>query len=149
MNYPIAIDLPENGSSTYGVRFPDVLGCISAGYSIQDAIEQAKSALIAHFELMALDGEIPVMPTDIQAYQDDPDYENCVWGVVDIDLDPFMGGAEKKNITLPRLMILQIDMALERFPEYKSNRSYFLQLAAQRELSRLELLTRRDHSIVK
>lgn len=137
MYYPIAIDLPESEAETYGVRFPDAPGCISAGNSIQNAVQNAKTALQSHFELLALEGITPTLATEIQSHRDDPEYEGCIWGVVDIDLEPFMGGSEKKNVSLPRLLILQIDNALNDHPEYKSNRSYFLQIAAMRELSRL------------
>lgn len=55
MIYPIAIE-HDGTPHSYGVIFPDVAGCISAGNSIKHAIEQAHLALTGHLELMLRDG---------------------------------------------------------------------------------------------
>jgi predicted RNase H-like HicB family nuclease len=45
----------------YGVSFPDVPGCISAGDTFEEAVANAAEALSGHFALMRADGDpIPV-----------------------------------------------------------------------------------------
>lgn len=55
----IALFHKDKGTS-YGVSFPDVPGCISAGDTFEEAVANASEALAGHLALMASDGdEIP------------------------------------------------------------------------------------------
>lgn len=132
MLYPIAIEVGSD-SEAYGVVFPDVEGCFSAGDTLEEALENAKEALEAHFELLAESGEVPTMPTSLSQHQKDPEYTGWTWGVIDINLDPFMGKASKINVTLPTLLMKKIDDVVEKSPHYQS-RSHFLQVSAMKEL---------------
>lgn len=51
MLYPIAVELGHNDSS-YGVIVPDILGCYSAGDSLEDAIENTQEAITVHLETL-------------------------------------------------------------------------------------------------
>lgn len=56
----IALVHKDDGTS-YGVSFPDVPGCISAGDTFEEAVENAAEALTGHFAAMRADGDaIPV-----------------------------------------------------------------------------------------
>ncbi|MEA2820709.1 MAG: hypothetical protein QOJ86_2713 [Bradyrhizobium sp.] len=52
----IALVHKDNGTS-YGVSFPDVPGCIAAGDTFEEAIENASQALAGHLAIMAADGD--------------------------------------------------------------------------------------------
>jgi predicted RNase H-like HicB family nuclease len=54
-NY-IALVHKDDGTS-YGVSFPDVPGCISAGDTFEEAVANAAEALAGHFALMKADGD--------------------------------------------------------------------------------------------
>ncbi|HEY6995643.1 MAG TPA: type II toxin-antitoxin system HicB family antitoxin [Xanthobacteraceae bacterium] len=55
----IALVHKDEGTS-YGVSFPDVPGCISAGDTFEEAVANAAEALAGHLALMRADGdEIP------------------------------------------------------------------------------------------
>jgi predicted RNase H-like HicB family nuclease len=55
----IALVHKDQGTS-YGVSFPDVPGCISAGDTFEEAVANASEALAGHLAVMAVDGdEIP------------------------------------------------------------------------------------------
>ena len=41
----------------YGVTFPDIIGCFSAGTSIEEAISMAQEAAECHIEGLLLDSE--------------------------------------------------------------------------------------------
>ena len=46
-------DAPDN----YGVSFPDVPGCMTAGDTLDEAMENASEALVFHIEGMREDGD--------------------------------------------------------------------------------------------
>lgn len=52
----IALVHKDKGTS-YGVSFPDLPGCISAGDTFEQAIENASEALAGHLAVMAADGD--------------------------------------------------------------------------------------------
>jgi predicted RNase H-like HicB family nuclease len=52
----IALVHKDNGTS-YGVSFPDVPGCISAGDTFEEAIDNASVALAGHLAVMEADGD--------------------------------------------------------------------------------------------
>lgn len=52
----IALVHKDKGTS-YGVSFPDVPGCISAGDTFEEAIDNASQALAGHLAIMAVDGD--------------------------------------------------------------------------------------------
>ena len=49
--------IDKNPDSDYGVMFPDFLGCITAGTTIDEATEMAAEALQFHIDDMIEDGE--------------------------------------------------------------------------------------------
>jgi len=60
--------------TSYGVSFPDVPGCISAGDTFEDAIANAAEALAGHFSVMRADGEPIPRPRSIEALRDDAEF---------------------------------------------------------------------------
>lgn len=132
MLYPIAIER-GNEQEAFGVIFPDVEGCFSAGDSYEEALTQAKEALEFHLEALAEDGILPPAPTKIDDLINNPEYRDMLWSFVDVDIEPFLGGSEKKNVTLPKLLSFQIDNAVKANKEFK-DRSSFLQIAAMKLL---------------
>lgn len=58
----------KDNESDYGVSFPDFPGCITAGYTIEEAKTMAYEALLFHIEGMLEDGErlpLPSSPDEI------------------------------------------------------------------------------------
>ena len=69
----IALVHKEEGTS-YGVSFPDVPGCISAGDTLEEAIANAAEALAGHLALMRLDGDAIPEPRSFETLRRDPDF---------------------------------------------------------------------------
>ena len=64
----------KDETSDYSVDFPDFPGCITVGYTLQEAIEMAQEAIELHTEGMAEDKEPYPEPTsfeEIDAADDD------------------------------------------------------------------------------
>jgi predicted RNase H-like HicB family nuclease len=47
----------KDKDTSYGVSFPDVPGCISAGDTFEEAMDNASQALAGHLAIMEADGD--------------------------------------------------------------------------------------------
>jgi predicted RNase H-like HicB family nuclease len=66
----IALVHKDEGTS-YGVSFPDVPGCISAGDTFEEAVANASEALAGHLALMS-DGDPLPVPRTFEELKRDP-----------------------------------------------------------------------------
>jgi predicted RNase H-like HicB family nuclease len=133
MLYPVVIH--QEGDSAFGVTVPDIPGCFSAGDTLEAAMLNTHEAIAGHLEILAEDGAVIPQAESMAIHRDKPEYADGLWALVEVDITPFLGKAEKINITLPRLLIHQIDKLVERDPRYKS-RSGLLAQGAQQLLQR-------------
>jgi predicted RNase H-like HicB family nuclease len=68
----LALVHKDEGTS-YGVSFPDVPGCISAGDTFEEAVSNAAEALAGHLALMRADGEPIPTPRTFEELKRDPE----------------------------------------------------------------------------
>lgn len=132
MFYPAYIHSDPDGSASG--FFPDVPGCYFAGDTLDNAFQDARSAL-AHFEtLCEMDEELP-LPGSVETHlvQRAQDFIGGQWLLVDINMNQFEGRAERINITMPKRLLNKIDTYVRNNPDY-ANRSAFLAEAARRVL---------------
>ncbi len=64
----------KDPDTDYGVSFPDLPGCISAGETADEAVAQASVALGLHLSGYAQDGEQAPAPRSIEELQADPEF---------------------------------------------------------------------------
>jgi predicted RNase H-like HicB family nuclease len=69
----IALVHKDEGTS-YGVSFPDVPGCISAGDTFEEAVANAAEALAGHFAAMRADGEAIPTPRTFEQLRRERDF---------------------------------------------------------------------------
>ncbi|MBZ6368697.1 MULTISPECIES: type II toxin-antitoxin system HicB family antitoxin [Enterobacter] len=134
MFYPAYIHSDTDGSASG--FFPDVPGCFFAGDSLDDAFQDAREALTAHFEaLFEMDEALP-LPGNVEAHLESrpEDFIGGQWLLVDINMKQFDGRTERINITMPRRLLVKIDSFVSEHPQF-GNRSAFLAEAARRVLS--------------
>jgi predicted RNase H-like HicB family nuclease len=121
-----ALALHTDDGTRYGVTVPDLPGCFS-GDTFDEAVEMAREAIDAHCELLAEKGlDIPA-PRPLAQHQVDPDLAGAVWVVIEVDVEKYLGRAEKINITVPARLLRRIDEYAKRHGE---SRSGFLTRAA-------------------
>ena len=132
MKYPVAIQ--KDKDSCYGVTVPDIPGCFSAGESLDEAMNNVQEAISSHLEILAEDQELAPKTSFVDSHVDNKDYAGATWAYVDVDVSPFLGKTEKATVTLPKLLIRQID-ALVASGKAK-NRSAFLADSALKSLLR-------------
>ena len=118
MKYPIALHKDE--SSDYGVTFPDIPGCFSAGSSIEEAVAMAQEAAECHIEGLLLDAEPVPVPSAIEVHKDIPDYTDCIWALIDLDLSKLSLKSKRINITLPERLLNTIDHYVRKCGESRS-----------------------------
>ena len=118
MNYPIAIE--HEPGSAYGVQFPDLPGCFSAGETLDEAIANASEALAFHIEgLLDAGAKIPT-PLALEYHATHPEYTGMIWAVVTVDLASLSGKSKRLNISLPEGVLRRIDAAAEKNGESRS-----------------------------
>jgi predicted RNase H-like HicB family nuclease len=66
-NYLIAIRKTQTG---YSAHCPDILGCASAGKTVEAVVASMKQALELHFEGMVEDGDPIPKPGGLDSYRD-------------------------------------------------------------------------------
>ncbi len=64
-------------ASDFGVHFPDLPGCVTAGRNMQDARRVAAEALARHLEGLAAKGRPAPEARDLAAIRDDPAWQNA------------------------------------------------------------------------
>lgn len=91
----IALVHKDDGTS-YGVSFPDVPGCISAGDTFEEAVANAGEALAGHFAAMRADGDAIPAPRNYDELKRDLEFvEDGVDAIVTmVTLSGAMAAAE-------------------------------------------------------
>jgi predicted RNase H-like HicB family nuclease len=120
--------LRKDPDSDYGVEFPDLPGCVSAGHTAEEARVMAAEALAGHVSVLQEMGQAVPPPTPLDALTDHPDRGDAALLVV--DLDPDVLKDDRIDVTLPRALIGRIDAVAG-----SGNRSRFLAQAAERHLA--------------
>jgi predicted RNase H-like HicB family nuclease len=82
MKLPVAIF--KDADSDYGVVFPDLPGCISAGSTFESALIAAKEAAECHIEGMILDKDPVPEFSVIDDHRVNPEYDNAIWSIIEI-----------------------------------------------------------------
>ena len=108
MRYPVAIE-PGDKNTAFGVVFPDLPGCFSAGDTLDEALEQAEVAAEAWIDA-ALDDGLPIPPpSKLDDIGRDPAFSGWLLGVVKVDPAALDDRATRVNITLPRRVLRRLD----------------------------------------
>lgn len=133
MRYPICIEWGDENTAV-GIQIPDIPGAITAGDTFEEAYSAAVEIAHLMLEEIARDtGNVP-LPTSAAAHRKNPEYDGMGWGMLDVDITPYLGKTEKVNVTLPGFVIQQIDRFVRQH-NIKS-RSSFLADAAMEKLGR-------------
>ena len=114
--YSALVWAPDEDGQDYGVTFPDFPGCVSAGININEALQNAREALIFHIEGMLEDGEgIPEPSVLDQTFAEAR--VNCVFAMVVI---PKPQKAVRFNIHASAAELVRIDKAAAKLGKPRS-----------------------------
>lgn len=124
--YPAII---EGGDGSFGVVFPDLDGCVSAGDSLQEAARNAEEALALHLSGMAEDDEPIPKPRSLDQVPPDPGIEEAARILVRVDVP---SRSTDLIISMDEVLLSQVDRTAS---ERGMSRSTFLSEAARRVLA--------------
>jgi predicted RNase H-like HicB family nuclease len=123
----------KDPDSVYGVSFPDMPGCISAGDTIDEAVRNAVEALSGHVRMLEADGDPIPAPRDFDAIMSDPelaeDRDGAMTTIVPLVRD--RGSTTRINVSFDLGLLEAIDAAAR---DRGQTRSAFLASAARREI---------------
>jgi len=132
MKYPVALK-KIIGTEHYKVTVPDLPGCECNGENIDIALSKMNDSIAAHLSILSEYGEPIPHATTIDNHLETN--LNVIWCIIDIDITPYLGKSHKINVTLPELLIKQIDDRVSKSSAYKT-RSGFIASACMNELNK-------------
>jgi len=119
----------KDAESEFGVSFPDLPGCVTAGATLDEARDMAAEALAFHLQGLAEDGEAIPESSTLEAVMSDPDNKDGV--AILVAAPAQVVKAVRINVTLPEDLLASVD-------SYASangyTRSGFLALAAKKAM---------------
>lgn len=119
MQYPIVIE-PGDVTTAFGVIFPDLPGCFSAGDTLDEALAAASEAAAAWIDATLDSGGAIPSPSSLDAVRANPAYAGWTLGVVAIDAALLDDTIERVNITLPRRVLKRLDALARSAGESRS-----------------------------
>ena len=120
----------KDPDSDYGVSFPDLPGCVTAGVDLDDARRMAEEALALHLAGMTEDEEPIPEPSSLEAVMADRENRDAV--AILVTAPPATAKAVRVNMTLPEDELERIDKFAE---EHGYTRSGFLLHAAKKAIN--------------
>lgn len=123
----------KDHDSHFGVSFPDLPGCATAGVTLDEARTMAVEALARHLEGLATDGEVPPDPSSLDVIMATPENRDGV--AILVDPPRAATKSVRLNITLADDLVERIDRHAEA---HGLTRSGFLARAARKELAGVE-----------
>ena len=124
----IALIHKDEGSD-YGVSFPDLPGCVTAGRTLDEARAFAEEALALHLEGLVHDGEAILEPSSLEEVMANPDNRDGV--AILVATPEHSAKTVRINVTLPEDLLKAIDHYAE---DHGFSRSGFLAQAAKRAM---------------
>ena len=112
MKYPIIIQ--KDPQSDYGVIVPDLPGCFSAGKTVEEAIDNAREAVLTHMEGLLADNDPIPVATSIESLKKHHRDKGNLWAVVEVDMSNLSDKVARVNITVPENLLSKIDSYASR-----------------------------------
>src|SRR6202050_741223 len=104
MRYPIAIETGD-AKHAYGVVVPDLPGCFSAGDTLDEALTNAREAILLHLEGLLDDGQSFPKASAIEQLRSKRSFRGWTWAIVDVDVSELGEKAARVNITLAQRIL--------------------------------------------
>jgi predicted RNase H-like HicB family nuclease len=102
------------------VVVPDLPGCFSAGDTLDEALTNAREAILLRLEGLLDDGKAFPAPTLIEQLQKKRSYRGWTWAVVEVDASELGDKAARINITMPQRILRAIDAYARKLGETRS-----------------------------
>ena len=135
MKYPLLI-VKNIAEENYILTVPDLPGCQVVALTLDEVMTKVKLAIVDHLSILAEYGEVIPHAKSLDLHMASCTLERPIWAVIDFDIVPFLGKSHKINVTLPELLIKQIDDRVKKSEQHKT-RSGFIASACMSELRKV------------
>lgn len=127
MLYPVYVHRGD-AEHAHGVTIPDFAGCFAAADTWNELPKMIQVAVELYCE-----GEEMVLPepSSLEALVDNPEYQDGMWMLVDVNVSRLNPRAVRLNVSLPESLLKRID---EEARSRHMSRSAFLAMAAQKAM---------------
>ena len=99
MRYPIILHTDDD--KQFGVTVPDLPGCFSHGDSVENAVDNAREAILFHAQGLVSGKQTIPLPTEIVDLTDfHGDVGTALIAYTDVDIESLLGSARRINITI-------------------------------------------------
>lgn len=134
MKYPVLV-LRNNQENNYQLSVVDLPGCQVKATTIDEGFNLLNQAMTEHLKILVEYGEKVPHAKTIEEHMNVTSAAHPIWAILDFDIVPYMGKSHKINVTLPELLIKQIDDRVAKSSDHKT-RSGFIAMACLTELTR-------------
>ena len=119
MRYPIILHTDDN--KQFGVTIPDLPGCFSQGNCVENAVDNAREAILFHAQgLVSAKQSVP-LPSEIVDLADfHGDAGTSFIAYADVDIESLLGPARRINITIKEANLQIIDIRAKARGMYRS-----------------------------
>lgn len=129
MKYPIVIEYVDD-KTAIGIQIPDIDGAVTAGDTFEEAYSNAVEVASIMLDEMVKGGKEVPMPSNQTDHINNPDYKGMGWGMIEIDITPYLGTTEKINVTMPSYLVKKIDDYVKTH-NIKSRSSFLTEVALE------------------
>ncbi|WP_440876674.1 type II toxin-antitoxin system HicB family antitoxin [Thalassotalea sp. PLHSN55] len=134
MHYPVVI-LFEELTEQFTLSVVDLPGCKVTNHSIDHGLLKLKEEIAGHLKILAEYGEQIPHAKSIDFHRKNSTNPMAIWALVEFDIVPYLGKSHKINVTLPELLIKQIDDRVSKDENYKT-RSGFIATSCIEQLNK-------------
>ncbi len=123
---------------SYGIVFPDFLGCVSVGETMADVAAMGREALQLHVDGMVEDGDLIPEPTSVDFKRLDAEFSDPADPA---DVEPWVAviAIEVEVPIFPQTVTVPLDTSLvQEIDRVVPDRRQFITDATRRELERLK-----------
>jgi len=135
LKYPLQI-IKNESQQSYELTVPDLPGCKVIDKSIDAVMSKINNAITSHLNILAEYGEVIPHAKSLDLHIASCIEERPIWAMIDFDIVPYLGKSHKINVTLPELLIKQIDDRVSKSEQHKT-RSGFIASACMAELAKV------------
>ena len=132
MKYPVFITTDAD-KNNYQLSVIDLPGCSTESKSVDEGLRNLENIVDSHLTILSEYGEKIPQPKPIDYHIKSSSLG--IWVIIDIDVIPYLGKSQKINVTLPELLIKQIDDRVNKSTEHKT-RSGFIASVCLNELAK-------------
>jgi len=130
VTYVALVHKANKKGADYGVIFPDFPGCVSAGKTLEEALENAREGLLFHIDGLLNAGEVLPEPTSLESIKNNAEYRVATPSLIRIIVPS--GCLKRINVSMDAGLLAEIDRVVNN---RGGNRSEFLAAAARHLLA--------------